>query len=199
MIIDEILKKPRLVQSYYYSINLLITIKSAERLYEQGSKVCIQGFDKIKWEFYPFEIKFKQECESGAELIVFEAEKESEVPIKFRLVTSYRPLKLGVDIIKIEKIQLNLYRTSIDGNLFMFRIFNGEIKEENLSSEDNEILSLVREYGEIPLKDLINIISGKTSSSKDHIRKELFFLKEVGLIEIENGIVSLNKYSRLKR
>ncbi|MCQ4385139.1 MAG: hypothetical protein NO115_04075, partial [Sulfolobales archaeon] len=55
------------------------------------------------------------------------------------------------------------------------------------------------EYGgSLPYKDVVLIVSGKAKVSREEVRNGLAFLKSLGVLEIENGNVSLNKYSGLK-
>lgn len=197
--IEELLSKPRVIKSYYYSVNLAIVMNSASYLYHKGKDVCIFNFDKIKWEFYPYEIDFKMNCNENSENIIFEAEDESEVPVRFALVTSIKRLNLGVPISEITKIDNNLYRINIDGKVHLFRLLNGKIIEENISRREEEIISLLKEYGELTIKEVVDIIARKTRSNRDEVRKDLYFLKEIGIVEINEGKVSLNNYSRLKR
>lgn len=198
-IIGKILEKPRLIRSYYYSLNLLLVIKAAERLYSEGKKPCIINIDKIKWEFYPYDVNFKQICEEDSENIVFEAEKVSEIPLKFRLVTTTKNFNLDCEKTTIEKIGINLYKMILDGEPVIFRVENGKLVERVLNNIEEEIINLLEENGgQLSIKEVVDIVSHRLRTSKDNVRNELALLKSIGKIEIEKGVVSLNKYGRLK-
>ncbi|MDT7872046.1 hypothetical protein WIW89_08350 [Stygiolobus sp. CP850M] len=191
-IIERILQKPRLIKSYYYGVNLVIVINAAEKLYAEGKKPCIINFDKIKWEFYPYEIKFKMFCDNDSENLVFEAEKVSEIPLKFRLVTSAKVFNINCDIATVERIGNNLYKILLDGEVLTFQVKEGKLTERAMNRIDEEILNLLNENGgTMTVKELVDIISFKLRVSKDYVRNELAFLKTSGKVEIEKSTVKL--------
>jgi len=196
-VLEDLISKPRVIKSYYYYPKLILTIAIAEYLYSQGKDVCIFNFDKINWQYYPYQINFVMRCNEDSENLVFEAEDETEVPLKFLIVTSIKNLKLGVPISEIQRVDQNLYKINIDGQIRLFRIIEGKIVEEKIKGLADEILELLKEYKELSLKEIVDIVSNKTRSSRESVRKEVYFLKEVGVIEIKDGKVSLNNYSRL--
>ena len=197
--LEELISKPRVIKSYYYYPKLILTINIAEYLYSQGKDVCIFNFDKINWQYYPYQINFVMKCNENSENLVFEAEDEAEVPLKFLLVTSIKNLKLGLPISEIQRVDQNLYKINIDGQIRLFRIIEGKIVEEKIKGLADEILELLKEYKELSLKEIVDIVSNKAMSSRENVRKEVYFLKEIGVVEIKDGKVSLNNYSRLKR
>ncbi|WP_369609990.1 hypothetical protein [Sulfurisphaera javensis] len=171
----------------------------ADYLFKKGKDICIFNFDKIKWEFYPYDINFTMKCNEKSENIVFEADDESEIPPNFLIVTSIKRLNLGIPVIEIEKIDQNLYKMNISDKIYLFRIIEGKIIEEKIKGLSEEIIQLLKEYGELSLKEIIDILSHKTRNSRDNIRKEIYFLKDLGIIQIKEGKVLLNNYSRLHR
>ena len=197
--LEELISKPRFIRSYYYYPKLTLTLNIAEYLYSQGKDVCIFNFDKINWQFYPYKINFVMKCNENSENLVFEAEDEIQVPLKFLIVTSIKNLKLGLPVSEIQRIDQNLYRINFDNQIRLFRIVDGKIIEEKVKGLSDEIIELLNEYKELSLKEVVDIISNKTKSSRENVRKEIYFLKEIGVVEIQNGKVLLNNYSRLKR
>lgn len=195
--LEELISKKRLIRSYYYLAKLILVINIAEYLSSKGKDVCIFNIDKIKLEYYNFSLNFNLKCNERSENIIFEAEDESEVPINFLIVTSTKKLNLGIPTSEIFKVDQNLYRINIDENILLFRIVNGKIVEEKIKNVDEEIVNLLREYGELTLKEIVDIVSRKTNNSRDSIRKEIYFLKDIGIIEIKEGKVLLNNNSRL--
>lgn len=197
--LEELISKPRVIKSYYYYPKLVLILNIAEYLYNQGKDVCIFNFDKINWQYYPYQINFVMRCNEDSENLIFEAEDETQVPLKFLIVTSVKNLKLGFPISEIQRIDQNLYKINIDNEIYLFRIINGKIIEEEVRGLSDEIIELLNEYKELSLKEIVDIISNKTRSSRENVRREVYFLKEIGVLEIKNGKVSLNNYSRLKR
>ena len=197
--IEELISKPRVIKSYHYYPKLVLTLNIAEYLYSQGKDVCIFNFDKINWQYYPYKINFMMKCKENSENLIFEAEDETQVPLKFLLVTSIKNLKLGLPVSEIQRIDQNLYRINFDNEIRLFRIIEGKIVEEKIRGLSDEIIELLNEYRELSLKEIVNILSNKTRSSRENVRQEIYFLKEIGIVEIKNGKVSLNNYSRLKR
>ncbi|BCU71357.1 hypothetical protein [Stygiolobus caldivivus] len=191
-VIGKILEKPRLIRSYYYSVNLVIIINAAQRIYSQGKKPCIINFDKIKWEFYPYDINFKQICEEESENLVFEAEKVSEIPIRFRLITSVKNFNLGCEVNTIEKIGNNLYKLRLTDDTIIFHVKDGKLIERVLNPLEEEILRLLNENnGRMSMKEVVDITSYKLGISKESVRNELAFLRSLGKIEIDKGTVLL--------
>lgn len=197
--IEEIISKPRVIRSYYYYPKLVLVLNIAEYLYSKGKDVCIFNFDKINWQYYPYRTNFIMKCNENSENIVFEADHESEIPLKLLLITTTSALKIGIPMTEIQRVDQNLFKINLDGTIYLFRITNGKIVEEKIKGLSEEIIQLLTDYNELSIKEIVDIISNKTKSSREIVRKELYFLKELGLIEIDKGRVSLNNNSGLKR
>jgi len=198
-VLEELISKPRVIKSYYYYPKLILTLNIAEYLYSRGKDVCIFNFDKINWQYYPYQTNFIMKCNENSENLIFEVEDESQIPLKFLIVTSIKNLKLGLPVSEIQRMDQNLYRINLDNQIYLFRIVDGKILEEKVKGLSEEIIQLLNEYKELSLKEVVDIISNKTKSSRENVRKEVYFLKEIGVVDIQNGKVSLNNYSRLKR
>jgi len=198
-VFEDLLQTKRLIKSYYYYPKLVLVINIAEYLYSKGRDVCIFNFDKIKWEYYPYNLNFHMKCNERSENIIFEAEDESEIPNNFSLVTSIKKLNLGIPQSEIQKLDQNLFKINIDNKIYLFRIIEGKIVEEKIKGLSEEFINILREYNELSLKEIVDILYHKTNSSRDNIRKEIYFLKDIGVIEIKNGKVLLNNNSWLKR
>jgi len=161
-------------------------------LSKQGKDICIINYDKIKWNFYPYNIDFSINCSPNSEIIVFEAENESEIPKNFRLVTTYKNLKIDGTKIKIDKIDINLYKSKIDDKEYLFRLINGKIEDYEIGDIDKEILNIIASLGNTcNLTDVINISQKKLNLSREKIREELQFLIQIGKIKIHNKIIEL--------
>jgi len=138
----------------------------------------------------------EQKCDETSYIIVFDPENEFELPIKYNLVTSATKINGKFDeIIKIDKVLSNLYKAeNKSGNIFLFKITNDRIIEEQLKPIYEEILDLLKEFGgEASLTDIVNIISKRHNMSRDSVRDELVFLKNLGLIDIKNKKVIITR------
>ncbi|WP_168065387.1 hypothetical protein [Sulfolobus sp. S-194] len=193
----ELTQTKRLIKSYYYYPKLVLVINIAQYLYNKGHDVCIFNFDKIKWEYYPYDLNFHMKCTEKSENIIFEVEDESQIPNNFTLVTSIKKLNLGIPVSEIQKLDQNLFKINIDNKIYLFRIIDGKIVREKIKGLSEEIINLLKEYNELSLKEVVEIIYHKTKSSRDNIRKEIYFLKDIGIVEIKNGRVLLNNNSWL--
>ncbi|QIW24337.1 hypothetical protein EWF20_09370 [Sulfolobus sp. S-194] len=136
-------------------------------------------------------------CTEKSENIIFEVEDESQIPNNFTLVTSIKKLNLGIPVSEIQKLDQNLFKINIDNKIYLFRIIDGKIVREKIKGLSEEIINLLKEYNELSLKEVVEIIYHKTKSSRDNIRKEIYFLKDIGIVEIKNGRVLLNNNSWL--
>ncbi|MBP1356965.1 MAG: hypothetical protein JZD40_00520 [Sulfolobus sp.] len=116
-----------------------------------------------------------------------------------RIYLTTKALKIGIPMTEIQRVDQNLFKINLDGTIYLFKIINGKIVEEKIKGLSEEIIQLLTDYNELSIKEIVDIISNKTKSSREIVRKELYFLKELGLIEIDKGRVSLNNNSGLKR
>ncbi|AWR94795.1 hypothetical protein [Acidianus brierleyi] len=190
--LERLLDLKSIIISYYYSINLTIIMNVASLLSKQSKDVCIINYDKIKWDFYPYNIDFSLNCSPKSEIIVFEAENEREIPKNFRLVTTYKNLKIDGTKIKIDKVDINLYKSRIDDEEYLFRVINGKIEDYEIRDIDKEILNIITSLGNpCNLTDVINISQKKLNLPRDKIREELQFLIQIGKIKIHNKIIEL--------
>ncbi|AGE71486.1 hypothetical protein [Sulfolobus acidocaldarius] len=198
-IVQEILEEPSLIFSYYNNVKIVILLNLIKHLRSMGKEICIVNLEKIKPDVLPPD--FHSVCNEKSEVIVYEAEDEKEVPVKFTVIISSKKLKLGVRMIQIDKLGENLYKMKINNNvLHLFRVLNDyTIKEEQIGDVENEILKLLREYQQMSMREIVQIIAHKTNSSREEVRNKLYFLKTIGAVEIKEGIVSLNDYGWSKR
>ncbi len=192
MFLEALLGKRTFVHSYYYSVNLAIALNFAEMLSKNGKKVCIFNYGKIKWEFFPYELNLNLDCSPGSEVIVFEAESEKEVPEDFALVTSYKSLKIRATRVDVEKVDVNLFKATIDGDSYLFKLVEGRLVDYEVSELQKGILDLIRELGSpCSLTDVVNIASRRFNASRDKVREELQFLVNLGKIRVKNKVIEL--------
>ena len=197
--IEELLREPTLVKTYYNSVSIALILTAWEELAKEGKKVCVVNLEKMPWEHIINRPKAEPSCEEGSEVLVYNAERPQEVPLKFRLVTSFKRVIEDVRYGVVEKVEGNLFRLLLGDEIYLFRVINERVVEEGLPKVGQSIVQVLQEYGgSLPMKDLVLIVSGKTRASREEVRQNLALLKNVGLLEIEGGIVSLNKYSGLK-
>ncbi len=192
MFLERLLELKSIITSYYYYINLAIIMNVASLLSKENKDICIINYDKIKWDFYPYDIDFSLNCSPRSEIIVFEAESEKEIPKNFKLITTYKNLKVDGIKIKIDKIDVNLYKSRIDDKEYLFRVINGKIEDYEIGDIDKEILNIISSLGNpCNLTDVINISQKKLNLPRDKIREELQFLIQIGKIKIHNKIIEL--------
>ncbi|EWG08032.1 MAG: hypothetical protein ASUL_00220 [Candidatus Aramenus sulfurataquae] len=190
--LEALLGKRVFVHSYYYSVNLVIALNFAEMLSKNGKKVCIFNYGKIKWEFFPYQLELKLDCSPGSEVIVFEAESEKEVPENFALVTSYRNLKVNGEKVNVEKVDANLFKATVEGETYLFKIVEGRIVDYEMGDLQRNLLELIKELGSpCSLTDVVNIASRRFNASRDKVREELQFLVNVGKIKVKNKVIEL--------
>ncbi|MGC9105943.1 MAG: hypothetical protein ACP5HQ_05940 [Thermoprotei archaeon] len=199
-LIEELLKEPTLVVSYYTSASIAILFSAWEALASQGKEVCVINLDKLPKDVplnYP---NYQPRCSETSENLVYAAERPSEVPVRFRLAISVRRILEDVRWGRVEKVENNLFRLWLDDEVYLFRVVNERVKDESLPPISKAIIEVLDEYGgRLPMKDVVLIVSGKTRATRDQVRANLALLKNVGLVEIEEGVVSLNNYGGLKR
>ncbi len=192
MFLERLLGLKTIIISYYYSANLTISINVASLLSKQGKDICIVNYDKIRWNLYPYDMDFSPNCSPQSEIIVFEAESESEIPKNFRLVTTFKNLKIDGIKVKINKVDTNLYKALFNDEEYFFKIINGKIEDYEIDNVDKEILNIISNLGSpCNLTDVINISSKKLNMSRDKIREELQFLTQLGKIKIQHKIIEL--------
>jgi hypothetical protein len=190
--LERLLGLKTIIISYYYSANLTISINVASLLSKQGKDICIVNYDKIRWNLYPYDMDFSPNCSPQSEIIVFEAESESEIPKNFRLVTTFKNLKIDGIKVKINKVDTNLYKALFNDEEYFFKIINGKIEDYEIDNVDKEILNIISNLGSpCNLTDVINISSKKLNMSRDKIREELQFLTQLGKIKIQHKIIEL--------
>ncbi|WP_338600559.1 hypothetical protein V6M85_12195 [Sulfolobus tengchongensis] len=182
-----------LIYSFYINVKIVLIYNIAQKLLESKTDICIVNYEK----FLKFsERQIIQSCNDTSYVIVFEVEKTSELPPRYNLVTSSVKLNKDFnDIIRIDKISTNLYKAlNSSGELFLFSVINGEVVEKTLKTVHEEIIQFLREFGgEVQINDVVSIISRKYNISRDNVRVELAFLKDLGLIEIRNGKIILTQ------
>ncbi|MEM1599252.1 MAG: hypothetical protein QXW51_00295, partial [Sulfolobaceae archaeon] len=137
-----------------------------------------------------------QKCDDRSYVIAFEVENKKELPIRYNLVTSITRLSSEfAEILEINKLSSNLYKAqNKSGQVFLFKIVDDQIVEESLRPIQENILELLKEFnGESDLSDLVSIISKKYNISRDAVRYEIAFLKDLGLIDVKNKKVILTQ------
>jgi hypothetical protein len=193
-LIDYILyikSKRILIYSYFIRVRVILILNVIEKL--KNEHICIINYDRL---LKIINKEVEQKCDETSYIIVFDPENEFELPIKYNLVTSATKINGKFDeIIKIDKVLSNLYKAeNKSGNIFLFKITNDRIIEEQLKPIYEEILDLLKEFGgEASLTDIVNIISKRHNMSRDSVRDELVFLKNLGLIDIKNKKVIITR------
>lgn len=180
-----------LIYSYFIRVRVILILNVIEKL--KNEHICIINYDRL---LKIINKEVEQKCDETSYIIVFDPENEFELPIKYNLVTSAAKINGKFDeIIKIDKVLSNLYKAeNKSGNIFLFKIANNHIVEEQLKPVYEEILDLLKEFGgEASLTDIVNIISKKHNMSRDSVRDELVFLKNLGLIDIKNKKVIITR------
>ena len=198
-LINDLLSEPTLVRTYYNSVSIALILSAWEELAKRGKKVCIVNFEKVPWQYITNKPKAELSCEEGAEILVYNAERAQEVPLKFRLVTSVKRVIEDARYGVVEKVEGNLFRLQLGGEIYLFRVVNERVVEEGIPKVGKSVVEVLEEYGgSLPMKDVVLIVSGKTRASREEVRQAIALLKNAGLVEVEDGVVSLNKYSGLK-
>ncbi|BDB97369.1 hypothetical protein SACC_03860 [Saccharolobus caldissimus] len=180
-----------LIYSYFIRVRVILILNIIEKL--KNEHICIINYDRL---LKIINKEVEQKCDETSYIIVFDPENEFELPIKYNLVTSATKINGKFDeIIKIDKVLSNLYKAeNKSGNIFLFKITNDRIIEEQLKPIYEEILDLLKEFGgEASLSDIVNIISKRHNMSRDSVRDELVFLKNLGLIDIKNKKVIITR------
>ncbi|MDT7861009.1 MAG: hypothetical protein RRA45_02150 [Saccharolobus sp.] len=180
-----------LIYSYFIRVRVILILNVIEKL--KNEHICIINYDRL---LKIINKEVEQKCDETSYIIVFDPENEFELPIKYNLVTSATKINGKFDeIIKIDKVLSNLYKAeNKSGNIFLFKITNDRIIEEQLKPIYEEILDLLKEFGgEASLTDIVNIISKRHNMSRDSVRDELVFLKNLGLIDIKNKKVIITR------
>lgn len=180
-----------LIYSYFIRVRVILILNVIEKL--KNEHICIINYDRL---LKIINKEVEQKCDETSYIIVFDPGNEFELPIKYNLVTSAAKINGKFDeIIKIDKVLSNLYKAeNKSGNIFLFKIANNHIVEEQLKPVYEEILDLLKEFGgEASLTDIVNIISKKHNMSRDSVRDELVFLKNLGLIDIKNKKVIITR------
>lgn len=198
-VVEELLREPTLVVSYYSSASIALIFSAWEELGGQGREVCVVNFDRIPKELLSVAPNYPLRCSESSENLVYMAQKPSEVPLRFRLVTAIKRVIEDVRWARVDKVDGNLYRLWTGNQVHLFRVVDWRVKDEPLPPLSAAIIEVLEEYGgSLPYKDVVLIVSGKAKASREQVRNGLAFLKSLGVLEIENGNVSLNKYSGLK-
>ncbi|NON62599.1 hypothetical protein [Acidianus sp. RZ1] len=197
-LINELSSNETLFVSYYYSLNLITLFEvSASIAKKENQEICIANFGKIIWDFYPWEIPFKISCTPSSVLVVFEAEKEIDIPEKFRFATSSKPLKVGKFKANAIKKGNNIYNIFLsNGKQYSVRMINGKLIEIKLERDEEELLKIIDELGgEANIKEVIAIAERRLEESKEKIREKLQFLTQLEKIEIKQGKIVLAKHN----
>ena len=187
--INEILGKKVCILSYYYIPKLWIVMEVASRV-SKRRKVCIQGLDRVKWELYPYSTDFNLSCDQGSYLIQFEAEEFNE---KADLITSTKRARDNRVNYRVDKAFNNVYKAVNDeGRLHIFKLREGHVEDVSLGKEETYLISVLSELGgEAELRDLVNICSRKMQTDRDHVRRLVYYLRDVGYLDLTKGRVSL--------
>jgi len=197
-VVEELLREPTLVVSYYSSASIALIFSAWEELGGQGREVCVVNFDRIPKELLSVAPNYPLRCSERSENLVYMAQKPSEVPLRFRLVTAIK--RVIEDVGGLGSTRWREPVQALDGEPGSpFQSSRLEGKDEPLPPLSAAIIEVLEEYGgSLPYKDVVLIVSGKAKASREQVRNGLAFLKSLGVLEIENGNVSLNKYSGLK-
>jgi len=180
-----------LVVSYFINVKVNLIYNIIKKL--NNSNICIINFEKL---IKIVDFSIEQSCNESSYVIVFEPKGEDDLTMRYDLVISTFEIKAVFDeILKIEKISQSMYKAKNKaGDMFLFKIVNGNIVEESLKPLQETIVSLLKEYGgEVDMSDVVNIISKKYGLSKDATRQELLFLKQLGILDIKNKKVFLTQ------
>lgn len=189
MFIDELVVGKHLIVSYYYSVNLRLTLTLAKLLKDRGEEVCILNEHKIKWNLAPFTVEFN--CSESSVNLVFEAESELEVPKNYLFVTSSRKLNLpGAKTFHIKKISEVAFLAYSEEARFSFKIGKDTIEE---FEQGEDLIKILKDLGgEATLRDLVNISSKKLNLPKEKVREEVSFLINTGKISVAKNFIRLN-------
>ncbi|MEM3203639.1 MAG: hypothetical protein QW232_05350 [Saccharolobus sp.] len=175
-------------------MKIVLIYNLIKKLRENSIDVCIYNYEKF--------LKFSngkeilQKCDDRSYVIAFEVENKKELPIRYNLVTSITRLSSEfIEILEINKLSSNLYKAqNKSGQVFLFKIVDDQIVEESLRPIQENILELLKEFnGESDLSNLVSIISKKYNISRDAVRYEIAFLKDLGLIDVKNKKVILTQ------
>ncbi|MEM0173952.1 MAG: hypothetical protein QXV69_01560 [Sulfolobaceae archaeon] len=176
-----------LLVSYYKNFNIKFALEVARALEHVGEKICIKTSLRIP-------LNIQSICEEDAKKILIEVESESDLEKYFKFATSYKILKNVKYIIKANKVRQNIFKVQIENNYFLVRVTENEIIDEDFGDLEKIILNTIKDWdNNITMKDIMNIITYKIGISKNEIKNALLFLKSLGIIEIKNGIIKLNK------
>jgi len=104
--------------------------------------------------------------------------------------------RLGLEIWRIASLQPGVYVAKKSGESAKLRIDNGELKEEELLSDVSRaaldaLIESMLEYGELTIKDAVNIISARFGLSKDKAREVLEELRSTRKISWKRGKLEL--------
>jgi len=176
-----------LLVSYYKSFNVKLALELANVLESFGYRVCIKNLSTIQ-------LSLKTECSEGSKKIILEAQSEDDLDEEFKFATSYKILKNARYIIKAQRIQQNVFKVELKEESILLRVLENSIVDEEFGDIENFIIKLLNEWnGSGSLKEIINIVSYKINANKDIVRSKLGFLRDIGVVEIENGLVRLKK------
>lgn len=176
-----------LLVSYYKSFNVKLALELANVLESFGYRVCIKNLSTIQ-------LSLKTECSEGSKKIILEAQSEDDLDEEFKFATSYKILKNAEYVIKAQKIQQNVFKVELKEESILLRVLENSIVDEEFGDIENFIIKLLNEWnGSGSLKEIINIVSYKINANKDIVRSKLGFLRDIGVVEIENGLVRLKK------
>jgi len=104
--------------------------------------------------------------------------------------------RLGLEIWRITSLQPGVYVAKKSGESAKLRIDNGELKEEELLSDISKaaldaLIESMLEYGELTIKDAVNIISARFGLSRDKAREVLEELRSSRKISWKRGKLEL--------
>lgn len=104
--------------------------------------------------------------------------------------------RLGLEIWRIASLQPGVYVAKKSGESAKLRIDNGELKEEELLSDISKaaldaLIESMLEYGELTIKDAVNIISARFGLSRDKAREVLEELRSSRKVSWKRGKLEL--------